>query len=113
MFYNYGGTLNLGSNETERIIIQNNSIEGKKHVYLFYNTYNSSTTINSKKIYISNNELISSTEEESILFNNKGILKLGSDETEMLEIKENKLTDKNYVNLFYNRSSSTTINSKK
>ena len=108
LFYNYG-TLTLGSDETERIIIKNNSIEGNKYVYLFYNPYNFSTTINSKNIYISNNEL-SSTEGDSILFN-KGILKLGSDETEMLEIKENKLTGKKYVCLFYNTGDSS-INSK-
>ena len=96
LFYNVGETII----NTENTWILGNKLSSNNHdSYLFYNNYNgynyyslenrSYTEIDSKNIYISNNEL-SSTERDSVLFNNKGMLKLGSDETEMLEIKENK-----------------------
>ena len=96
------GTLNLGSNKTEKITIKNNTLTGKRRVYLF-----SSTTINSKNIIDISNNKLSSKEEGSVLFNNKGILTLGSNETEKITIENNKLTGEHGNSLLFNNIYST------
>ena len=103
---NYG-TLTLGSDKTERIIIKNNSIEGGNDVCLFYNPYSFSTTINSKNIIDISNNILSSKEENSYLFYNYGTLTLGSDKTETIRIEGNNIEGKNYNSLLFNITEST------
>ena len=103
MFYNFG-TLNLGSNKTETIRIENNKIINNYYnSYLFYNETERDTNrtktiskIDAENIYISNNILISAI-EEAILFTtnlvnfNYELLNLGSNKTKTITIKDNKI----------------------
>ena len=103
MFYNFG-TLNLGSNKTETIRIENNRIINNYYnSYLFYNETERDTNrtktiskIDAENIYISNNILISAI-EEAILFTtnlvnfNYELLNLGSNKTKTITIKDNKI----------------------
>ena len=110
MFYNFG-TLNLGSNKTETIRIENNKIINNYYnSYLFYNETERDTNrtktiskIDAENIYISNNILISAI-EEAILFTTNlvnfnyellnldyELLNLGSNKTKTITIKDNKI----------------------
>ena len=107
LYYNLFNSITIGSSETKTLSIIYNKIEKGKDNSLFLNS-GGSIELNSRDIFVFNNNVNSDNNMSSSLFyNQSGTMTLGSQITNKISINNNIINSDKYSYMFYNSKGGT------
>ena len=107
LYYNLFNSITIGSSETKTLSIIYNKIGKGKDNSLFFNS-GGSIELNSRDIFVFNNNVNSDNNMSSSLFyNQSGTMTLGSQITDKISINNNIINSDKYSYMFYNSKGGT------